>query len=304
MGSVAGLPVLHSDVRFHVTAGVHQGVSIPLEGMAWRIGSTSECDLMLSDAGVAANHATLRLERSAVLIEATGGPVTVVRGPHIPVGHGARVSLPAELQLGDARVKLSGRQARRSTRINIPGGRWIAGSAVLSLIFIAAVNAGAGGMFQPRQELAALGAVRTAQATDPIETSTALATNSPETALAEKLQSKGLDHLTVDTDGARLIVTGSLPPQRHNDWVDIQKWFDQTYGRTHVLASEVGPEAPKMKPRFNLQAIWFGETPYAVAANGARLYPGAVLQDGWVIKDISSGRMVVRKNDEEFTLTF
>jgi len=304
MGSAAGLPVLRSDVQFQVTAGVHQGVSIPLEGTAWRIGSTSDCDLTLSDAGVEAHHATLRLERSAVVIEATGGPVTVVSGPRIPAGHGARIPLPVELQLGSAHVKLSGRQARRSARINVPGGRWIAGSAVLSLIFIAAVNAGAGGMFQSRQEVAALDVARTVGAADPIETSTALTKVSPETALAEKLKAKGLDHLAIDQDGERLVVTGNLSPERHNDWVEIQKWFDQTYGGSRVLTSEVGPEAPKMKPRFNLQAIWFGETPYAVAANGTRLYPGAVLQDGWVIKDISNGRMVVRKNDEEFALTF
>ncbi|RCS22723.1 hypothetical protein DUT91_17840 [Phyllobacterium salinisoli] len=300
----AGLPVPQSDVQFHVTAGVHRGVSIPLEGTAWRIGSTSDCDLTLSDAGVEAHHATLRLERSAVLVEATGGPVTVVHGPLIPVGHGARVPLPAELRLGAAHVKLSGWQARRSARINIPGGRWIAGSAVLSLMFIAAVNAGAGGMFQSRQEVAALETAQTAQAADPIKTSTALAKVSPEAALAEELKAKGLEHLAIDKDGARLIVTGSLSPQRHNDWINIQKWFDQTYGGAYVLTSEVGPEAPKTKPRFNLQAIWFGEAPYAVAANGTRLYPGAVLQDGWVIKDISNGLMVVRKNDEEFTLTF
>ncbi|MBB2974114.1 FHA domain-containing protein [Mesorhizobium sp. RMAD-H1] len=304
MALTAGLPVPHSGVQFHVTVGVHQGVSVPLEGTTWRIGSTSDCDLMLSDAGVEAHHATLRLERAALLIEATGGPVTVAHGPLIPVGHGARVPLPAELQLGTARVKLSNPQARRSARMNVPGGRWIAGSAVLSFIFIAAVNAGAGGMFQSRQELAALGAAQPARATDPIETSTALPKALPEAALAAKLEANGLQHLAIDKDGARLIVTGSLTPQRHNDWVNIQKWFDQTYGSAYVLTSEVGPEAPKTKPRFNLQAIWFGETPYAVAANGTRLYPGAVLQDGWVIKDISNGRMVVRKNDEEFTLTF
>ena len=39
----------------------------------------------------------------------------------------------------------------------------------------------------------------------------------------------------------------------------------------------------------NVQAVWFGERPYIITAEGNRYYKGAFLNNGWKIKDIADG---------------
>lgn len=85
---------------------------------------------------------------------------------------------------------------------------------------------------------------------------------------------------------------------------EVQAWFDRSYGTNYVLTSLVGEAVPTTTPKFNLQAIWFGETPYAISADGARLYKGAALEDGWYIKDIRDGSLTAARQGEEFVLRF
>ena len=38
-----------------------------------------------------------------------------------------------------------------------------------------------------------------------------------------------------------------------------------------------------------MQAVWFGERPYIITAEGNRYYKDAFLDNGWTIKDIADG---------------
>jgi Inner membrane component of T3SS, periplasmic domain len=57
-------------------------------------------------------------------------------------------------------------------------------------------------------------------------------------------------------------------------------------------------------PRFDLQAISYSEAPYVITGDGQRRYPGAVLDQGWVIKDIAAGRLTLIKDGKELALSF
>jgi len=53
----------------------------------------------------------------------------------------------------------------------------------------------------------------------------------------------------------------------------------------------------------NVQAVWFSERPYVITAEGNRYYKGAFLDNGWTIKDISDGRILLAK-DGTLSLVF
>src|SRR5204862_4482703 len=59
------------------TAGFHRGVRLELEPGDVRIGSTPGSDIVLRDAGIAAEHAVLRVGRRTVDLPAIGGAVRV-----------------------------------------------------------------------------------------------------------------------------------------------------------------------------------------------------------------------------------
>ncbi|MCO4318278.1 hypothetical protein M8997_013870 [Phyllobacterium sp. 21LDTY02-6] len=303
MGSIVSFQRPESTLLLRVTTGIHAGVSLPLESQQYRVGSESGCDLTLGDKDVAGHHLTLQKQGNDLLVEAVGGDVTVDDDTSVPAGHGLRCSLPCTLQFGNAALNLATAAPEKSAQRKMPRASWIAiGGAALSLLTIAAVQAGVGDLLVSNPTPAAQVSALKAEEAGALP---GLVPGGPvEAALKTKLQQVGLADLKVDADGTRLTVAGDLDKDRRKVWNDVQGWFDRTYGGTFVLTSLVGMTAPKVQPRFNLQAVWFGETPYAISSDGTRLYKGAALEDGWIIKDIRDGRLIAGRQDEEFVLTF
>ncbi|MEJ1117818.1 FHA domain-containing protein [Phyllobacterium sp. CCNWLW109] len=303
MGSIVRFQEPKPALLLRVTAGVHDGVLLPLEGNAYRLGSAADCDLTLSDRDVGAHHMTLQLQGSNVLIEAIDGDVVIDDDTLVPAGHGVRSPLPFEFQIGGATIELSSPVPEGDALRKMPRASWIAiGGGALTLLTIAAVQAGVGDFLGSNNAAVAHLSAKHGQV---IESVHAPAADEPVAAsLKTRLAENGLSGLKVDADGTRLTVSGELTADENKAWANIQNWFDRTYGGTYVLTSMVGAMAPKVQPKFNLQAVWFGDAPYAISSDGTRLYKGAALEDGWIIKDIRDGRLTAARQGEEFVLTF
>ncbi len=125
----------------------------------------------------------------------------------------------------------------------------------------------------------------------------------PGEALVQRLAEVGLEGLQVRDAGNHLVVDGEFPPERYDEWRDVQLWFDQHYGGSQLLISEARPQLSTDSPVLQFQAVWFGENPYVVGPRGERLYPGAALQEGWVLAEIADNRVTVRRGSDEFSLT-
>lgn len=302
MGSIVRFQEPKTALLLRVTAGVHDGVLLPLEGSTYRVGSASDCDLTLSDRDVTAHHMTLQFQGSDVLIEAVGGDV-VIDGTLVPIGHGLRSSVPFEFRIGGASIELSSPVTKGDSLRKMPRASWIAiGGGALTLLTIAAVQAGVGNFLGSSQPSLATHSAKHASVTGGTP---ALNADAPVAAtLKSKLAEIGLTDLKVEADGTRLTVSGDVSAEDQKAWANVQNWFDRTYGGTYVLTSMVGAMAPKVYPKFNLRAVWFGDAPYAISSDGTRLYKGAALEDGWIIKDIRDGRLTAGRQGEEFVLTF
>lgn len=283
-----------------VLKGVHSGVSLPLERGTYLVGSATDCDLTLSDRDVSANHMRLQFAGNEVMIEAIGADL-MVDDTNVPVGHGLQVPLPVSVSLGSAHLNLSRPVREPVARAAGSSYGWMLGSvAAFSILTIAAVQAGVAKLdHEPAIARLSENAVTTG----------AIASQAPSSqevsaALAAKLREAGLPDLKIEADGTRLSVSGAVDDGARKNWGEVQAWFDRSYGTSFVLNSLVGEAAPRSAPKFHLQAIWFGETPYAIGADGARLYKGAALEDGWYIKDIRDGSLTAARQGEEFVLRF
>jgi hypothetical protein len=121
--------------------------------------------------------------------------------------------------------------------------------------------------------------------------------------LTERLNVSGLTGLRVTTGAGQIVVTGSITKQQTDAWTEAQQWFDATYRGRLVLVANVTPtDAKKPMPVVNVQAVWFGERPYIITAEGNRYYKGAFLDNGWTIKDITDGRILLAKDGETLAL--
>src|SRR5215813_4891377 len=75
------------------TAGFHHGVRLELEPGDFCIGSTAGADIVLRDAGIAAEHAILRVRRRSIDLHAVGGDV-VVGEETVANGYGCALRAP------------------------------------------------------------------------------------------------------------------------------------------------------------------------------------------------------------------
>jgi len=312
--SAAALPQKSAKIKFEVVAGVHQGAELLLNRSNYRIGSSPNADIVLSDPGVAPEHAVLRIEHSTVRIDATGADVTVEQ-TLLPVLRGRRVRLPVSLAVGAARVSLSdpdrngSRIGEFSRRLS---GKPLAAAGVFAC-FVLAITVVAQGL--PRKvrtdDLATTGS----SVADALEHSTPGSAAGPSTAnsggqskstvedaareLSARLDAAKIRTLHVSAVDGRLAVAGKVSKQDAIGWAAIQQWFDQTYGGHLVLTPEIGPDGePRRMPAFQLQAIYYGEHPYIVTGDGERYFEGAVLDNGWIIRQIGEDRVLLAKDGE------
>jgi hypothetical protein len=357
------------------TAGFHRGVRLELEPGDIRIGSTPGADIVLRDAGIAAEHAVLRVGRRTIDLHAIGGEVRV--GENIIAnGYGCALQAPIDLTIGEARLRISieRNQAAASTpaeagaapaRPRISRAIMIAGALLLAvpalglaamrpaakandLTSVTRVEAQAQGNDNPtlaaasklmadlpaadrkfiehclssrpgisvrdaiaelngcdRQPSPSLAAAL--NGTSPTGTAPNGAAPNVEDAgrkLTERLVASGLLGLRVTTAGGQVVVNGSITKQQVGAWTEAQQWFDGAY-RGLVLVANVTPtEAKKPAPVMNVQAVWFGERPYVITTEGNRYYKGAFLDNGWMIKDIVDGRILLAKDGETLALVY
>jgi len=304
-----------------VVAGVHRGVALTLDKADYCIGCSPQSDIVLSDPGIAPEHAVLRDEGATVRIDATGGDVSVER-KLIPLGYGCRVRLPAEIALGEARLHLSrqaGQSSSSSGRLLVNRPIAIAGALICLALMIIAVVLGlpqitrvnvaqAGANFGDAKNIAVDQDVTSASAAarrknGPSPQSAAMAAQAARE-LSARLDAADIHALRVTTIDGRLAVSGKLSKTQTLEWTAIQQWFDQTYGSRVVLTANVTDDGGRAMPTLGLQAIWYGDHPYIITAQGERYYQGAVLDNGWVIREIAADRLLLAKGGDTVALTY
>jgi hypothetical protein len=312
---------------FEIISGLHRGVHLSLDGAVYRIGSTATADIVLRDPGVAPEHAVVRIDERNVRIEAVGGDIAA--GPQILArGRGCRVRLPLELAIGEARLRIAGGPAASH---HIPGrsAMRLIGSILLSRPFIVSATI-AGSVLAvsflthaipetlPSDDHAAVAAstIRLGTATAgeerPVVTdnpamvpaSRSAAIDEAAQQLTSRLAAAGLHTLQARPVDGRLAVSGNLSRRQAAAWTAIEQWFDQTYrGRIQLSASVTIGESAAM-PMLQLRAIWFGERPYVITAEGSRFYQGAFLDNGWVIEEIGAERVLFARDGETVVLSY
>lgn len=361
------------------TAGFHRGVRLELEPGDVCIGSTPGADIVLRDAGIAAEHAILRVGRRSIDLHAIGGDVRV--GENIIAnGFGCALQAPIDLTIGEARLRISIERHQAAASAPVEAGAaparpriskaiMIAGALLLAVpaLGLAAMRPAAKANDLTSVTRAEAQAQALAQAQAPGNDNPTLAAASklmadlpaadrkfiehclsartgisvreaiaelngcdrkPPPSLAaalngtaptgaalnaeeagrkitERLEASGLSNLRVGAAGGQVTVTGNITKQQTGAWTEVQQWFDAAYrGRLVLVANVTSTEAKKPPPVMNVQAVWFGERPYVITTEGNRYYKGAFLDNGWMIKDIVDGRILLAKDGETLALVY
>jgi hypothetical protein len=300
------------ELKFDVVAGAHRGAVLLLNEGDYRIGSSSDADIVLSDPGIVPEHAVLHVGRSELRLAATGAGVTVEQ-KLLPVSHGCRVRLPANLMLGAAQIRLSGAGENAPSRgilwrsLGVAGVLLGVGLAVVVARGLSPVASAASVAIAVVSSDDGAAGDSTSQSSAGSSTARSVSPTVEEAvrALNARLEAARIQTLRISAENGRLSAMGTLAGRAAADWAAIQQWFDQTYGSRFVLTTRLDPSSePRTMPALQLQAIWYGARPYIVTADGEHYFNGAVLNNGWVIRDIGQDRVLLAKDGETVALNY
>ncbi|RWM11451.1 MAG: hypothetical protein EOR71_02010 [Mesorhizobium sp.] len=306
LGSASG-----SCVALSVIHGFHAGAELSLAEPLYTVGSSTESDIVLTDAGIAPIHVRLRRKGSQIEIEAVGGDVTLATGETLREGQGSRCRLPVGIAVGEARILLTDPR-RTPDRRSVSHRPFLAAGAAVFAVF--AVSIAANGFSFAKPDVASVPGgemTRVAFAGDAgqdvmDDSSSEEMQNAAEAEnqLKQRLEQSGISTLTVERSPGRLVVSGLIPDDKNGAWTETQSWFDQAYGARTPLVSNVMIGNAEQAPRLTLQAIWYGTRPYVIAADGARYHEGAFTNDGWTIKHIGETELVLTKGGATVALKY
>lgn len=122
--------------------------------------------------------------------------------------------------------------------------------------------------------------------------------------LGAKLRDAGINSVRITAENQRISAQGRVNETQAAQWASIQRWFDEAHGANVVLTANVGIGQATGGPLLRLQSVWYGERPYIVADNGSHYYEGSVLDSGWILQSINDARVLLRKDNETFALTY
>ncbi|RWE17890.1 MAG: hypothetical protein EOS61_01255 [Mesorhizobium sp.] len=311
---LAPSPATAKSVALSVTHGFHAGAELSLVEPLYTIGSSTESDVVLRDAGIAPIHARLRRKGGQFEVEAVGGDVALATGEIIRQGQGSRCRLPIILGIGDARIRLVNPE-RPPNQWSIGNRPMLVAGSVLFAVF--AVSVAANGFSLAKSDIGAQtsssqdGHVKMAFAGE--QGQGVLDDSSPaqiqtvaeaESQLKLRLDQSGINTVTVQRSPGRLVVSGMIPSDKSGVWTETQSWFDEAFGTRVPLVSNVMVGNAPQAPRLTLQAIWYGERPYVIAADGARYHEGAFTDDGWTIKHIGETELLLTKGGATVALKY
>jgi hypothetical protein len=294
--------------RFVVVAGAHAGASLPIDQSIYTVGSSIDCDVVLRDPELVEQHFKICLGKNrSVVIEALGGAVWI-GDLEVAKGSGYRGTFPLQIRVGQTLVELQGVPGRNWLPAFLPSvaawfnrnaavaGGGVAGICLLLYPFIAMSEADASAAAPAAPPAMAAPVAASMKPVQP-------ASVDAEQALKAHLAEVGLDHLNLNTQGSYFQVSGEVSVGEMQQWQATQRWFDERYGRTHLLHGAVSLRQVLPTPRVRFQAIWTGKDPYVIGDRGQRLYPGASVNDGWMIRRIEPGQVILARDGQEFSLT-
>lgn len=287
------------EMRLLIEGGLHQGARLSLDSGSYRVGSAADCDIILRDDGVAPQHATLRIVDGEMRLEAVGAAIALdlQRRRILPAGSGVKPILPATIWIGQARLKLT-------SGVKTKGGRggWMMALAISGVVAVTGLIA-AYAMASRPSPASFVVMDRSAASTTVARIAMDQAPMAAEE-LRRMLAASGLSGIVVTASGERVLASGTVEASQAQGWAAAQQAFDAAHGGRIQLGSEVRVAQREYGPKVTLQAVWLGENPYVLTADGGRYHQGAFLDNGWTIRSISTDGVTFARGERNFTLTF
>jgi Inner membrane component of T3SS, cytoplasmic domain len=303
-------------LALRVVKGIHSGALIPLASIdTLLIGASDDCDVILSDAGVAKHHCILCVRGDVMTVRAVDTNL-MVEGKSQEPGIGVALPHGASVELGGAEFEVAAHsceaEAAEGARLDRrrPHGarmrdlfhrsRWAIG-----LVLFAAVAF----ELQPMELNAGPYSARSEATTAVVKSVVAADTRkSDDTAardVAEVLRLSGISGQTVYEGNGTVTVRGHLGDPTNVASIVQSRAMHEIAGLKQVRVLNLDQEEPAPAPAAPVNATGDqtriilaigGNDPCVVTADGKRYYLGATLPQGGRLRGVQDGEVLLERS--------
>ncbi|WP_316397883.1 hypothetical protein [Bradyrhizobium sp. 33ap4] len=288
---------------FEVLSGSYSGLTGKAGGGSCLIGSSLDADLVFVEQGLEPHHLRVSWHVSSIEIEALAADVAIEGRDSISPNEIVVLPLPAVIRMGAMSIRLSiegSQQAGSTGRRHVP-------ITVLALVLISSAAVGTVSTSLIQSDGAAV--LSTSSSAADIGPKVALAApDAPAAdAAARRLQGEvdaaGLLGIKVGSGPGVVTADGTITPASLAKWREVQQRFDVDSNGGYTLVSAVAIKDEKTPPAIAVQAVWRGNDPYLVIS-GQKYFVGALLSNGWTVKEIEDGRVLLTRNGQLAALSY
>lgn len=281
-------------VLLTVSGGRHAGAAVRLATPRFTIGRDLDCDVVLTDTGVESRHLTIEIEPGRLFakakIEAIGAVDLLDEA--IPAGRHGVALLPATLMIGDATVTLdsTGGGSRRAT---LTAWTAVAGAAALALFLILPLA------WFAMADLPSL----TASVPSAARPLSEAKLNDARQRIEVRLAKADLSQVAVLVRPTGLTVKGALGPEAYQRWRSLRADLRTSEPGFAVISDQVTLKSEERAPTHLVGAVSL-EPAYVVTADGRKVKTGEPLGEGWVVRAITSGEVVLERGGASAALRY
>jgi hypothetical protein len=306
---------MESDVpALKITAGVHAGAVIRLDTADMLvIGASDDCDVILSDTGVASHHCVLKKQADRFFLRTIEGASTVNGNEQdpgvtilVPVGVPVIIGSAAFEVINTAAVPVTPAAAEVHP---VPEAPLFSHQSVSQLLrrrpWSATVAVGAliATFFAVRAISLGLSTHSVQGAPDPDSAAAAVSASRPGASIAhdvaEVLRLSGINCEAQYNGNGTVTVSGHLGDQQTLSTIVKSRAIREIVGLKRVMAVNLdrsGRSAGMAIDGTRIVSVVASADPYVVTADGSRYYVGASLPQGGRLAGVKEGEVLVERN--------
>ncbi len=295
-----------------VLSGPHSGAKIffPYKKKTIAVGRSIDNDVVLLGAEISGSHFTIVPSspfRNSVFISSNNGSVAFDNGHTIHTGQRTELNLPAIVSFGDSSVLID-----KNPNMNKVKRYFVLALLAVFSIFVGLLGANyfskknmldikPNSSFQMEtiSKVAALGSQ--SSSIDEIQK------NQNETAdqLREQIAKMGLDKYLSVRNGADGIVEifGILPQKASAQWRSVLQWYDARPGMASMINNVSIRKLENLE--LTIKSVWLdANSKTVIMGDGQMVKEGEEVKGGWIIDEITSDYILVRKDSRVVKLTY
>ncbi|RDJ01006.1 SctD/MshK family protein [Rhizobium grahamii] len=279
-----------NSLHFEVLSGLYSGLTDKAAMGTTIIGSGHDADLVFVEQGLEAHHVRISLLGASIEVEALAPGTSLEGHGIIAVGERVVAAHPVVIYAGEMSILWRVKENEQATSVDVSRLMIL----VLAIVLLSCIGIGIGSYDRARSLTSPVAEVVSKPTFSRPDNLTIQATAKD---LQKELIREGL--LNIKVGCARGVVTteGTVTPALVSRWQKARQWFDHRSNGSLILVDGVVVKDETAPPTIAVEGVWRGALPYLLIS-GQKYFAGALLDDGWTVDRIESGRAMLSKNGQ------